>query len=132
MNIIPHRDPMLLVDSVEMDGEYAVSEYTIRENAFFTQGHFPGNPIVPGVILCEIMAQGGAILSIRPDDPRIALYAGLDKVQFKKVVRPGNKVVTRSKLAMQKGPLIVVDATATVDDKVCCKGRLTFILTENS
>ena len=60
--ILPHREPMLLVDKSEWDGEYVCSEYTIRDNEFFTTGHFPGYPVVPGVILCEIMAQASFLL----------------------------------------------------------------------
>ena len=74
--IVPHRKPMLFVDSIEMQGDECVAQYTIRPNEFFTQGHFPGNPVVPGVILCEIMAQGSLdqilFIHLYPAVPKLA------------------------------------------------------------
>ena len=86
-NLIPHREPMLLVDEAEKVGETVFSRYTIREDEFFTQGHFPGYPVVPGVVLCEIMAQGSALLV--PEDiltNGLSFYAGLDNIKFKFVL----------------------------------------------
>ena len=60
--IIPHREPMLLVDEIVLDGEYARATYTVRGDEWFLQGHFPNNPVVPGVVLCEIIAQGASLL----------------------------------------------------------------------
>ena len=128
--VIPHREPMLLVDEAEVADGIATARYTIRENEFFTQGHFPGNPIVPGVILCEMMAQGSALLLKDDLDGKLALYAGLNDVRFKRQVHPGDTVVTRSTITGKKGPLVVVDAEATVDGVMCCKGRLSFMLTK--
>lgn len=128
--VIPHREPMLLVDKAEIVGDESVSEFTIPHDAHFTQGHFPGNPIVPGVILCEIMAQGSALLMQEQLKDKLALYSGLDNIRFKHVVRPGDTVVTRSRIVLTRGPLVVIDAVATVDDNLCSKGRLSFILTD--
>ncbi|MGN0186215.1 MAG: 3-hydroxyacyl-ACP dehydratase FabZ [Paludibacteraceae bacterium] len=128
--IIPHREPMLLVDNAEVADGIATAQYTVRENEFFTQGHFPGNPIVPGVILCEMMAQGSAILLKDDLAGKLALYAGVDGVRFKRQVRPGDTVITHSTIIGKKGPLIVVEAEATVDGVMCCKGKLSFMLTK--
>ena len=127
-SVIPHREPMLLVDRAEIEGEWCISQYTIRENEFFTQGHFPGNPIVPGVIQCEIMAQGSSLLMKDLLKDNLGLYAGLDKVKFKRTVRPGDTIVTKAKIVMQHGPLVVVEARATVDGELCCSGNLSFML----
>lgn len=130
--ILPHREPMLLVDKSEWDGEYVCSEYTIRDNEFFTTGHFPGYPVVPGVILCEIMAQASFLLIPAEElKEHTAFYAGLDGIKFKNSVFPGDTVCTRARLVARKGPAVFVEAKATVDGKVCCMGKLTFMLVSN-
>ena len=81
MEVMPHRDPMLLVDHSELTDDGVISEYTVPMDPYYTRGHFPGNPIVPGVILCEIMAQGSVLLFKEEMIGKIALYAGMDKVR---------------------------------------------------
>ena len=88
---LPHREPMLLVDEVEIDEEgVAHAKYRIREDEFFCRGHFPGNPIVPGVIQCEIMAQSCVLLVKDEVQGKTTLYTGINNVKFKNIVRPGD------------------------------------------
>lgn len=123
---------MLLVDESTMDGEYVMSKYTIRDNEFFTQGHFPGYPVVPGVILCEIMAQSSFLLIPQEDiKGNTAMYAGLDNVKFKNSVFPGDTVCVRARMTGRKGPLVVIEARATVNDRLACQGKLSFMLVPN-
>ena len=128
--IMPHRDPMLLVDRSELTPDGVVSEYTIPDDPYFTHGHFPGNPIVPGVILCEIMAQGSVLLFEDKLKYKMALYAGMDKVRFKKTVRPGDKVGVRSTIGNCRGLFLQVQASAYVGEELCANGILSFMLVD--
>lgn len=130
MQILPHREPMLLVDRSELTEDGVVSEYTVPDNPYYTHGHFPGNPIVPGVILCEIMAQGSVLLFQDKLQYRMALYAGMDKVRFKRTVRPGDKVVVKSTMGNCRGLFLQVNATAYVNEEVCASGLLSFMLVD--
>ena len=134
---LPHREPMLLVDSLEEEivtganGEvtrYAIGTYHVRGDEFFLQGHFPDYPVVPGVILCEMMAQSCALLLGDEIKNKIPLYAGIDKVRFKNQVRPGDTIVLRSTITERRQSLVFAKAEATVDGKLCCRGNLSFAL----
>lgn len=121
---------MLLVDeSVKTSDDTVESFYTIPEDPWFTRGHFPGYPVVPGVILCEIMAQGSVLLI--PGEllvTNLAMYGGLDEIKFKNSVFPGDKVCVHSHLAALRPPLVMVESEAKVNGKLCCKGTLKFML----
>ena len=105
-----------------------LTEYRIKEDEFFTRGHFPGNPIVPGVILCEIMAQSCAIL-VKDEIPgHITLYAGLNEVRFKNSVRPGDTCEVTARIDERKGQLFFCTAKLEVNGKLCCKGKPIFSL----
>lgn len=128
MTYLPHREPMLLVDkSFLSDGE-VFSEYTIRGDEFFLKGHFPGNPLVPGVILCEIMAQASFLLFKDHLIDNMALYAGMDNVRFKHQVRPGETVAVRARISARRGNYLVVEAEAKADGIRCSQGTLSFML----
>ena len=126
--ILPHREPMLLLDESEMVGEEVISSYKVRGDEFFLQGHFPGKPVVPGVILCEIMAQGSALIMSDLMSRSIPLYAGIDGARFKRMVEPGDTVTVKTKLASRHGNIFVVDAVTSVEGEMCSRGKLTFML----
>lgn len=126
---LPHREPMLLIEEATIDEEgIAHAKYRIKEDEFFTRGHFPGNPVVPGVILCEIMAQSCAIL-VKDEIPgHLTLYAGLDKVRFKNSVKPGDLCEVTARLVERRGQLFFCNAKLEVNGRLCCKGEPSFAL----
>ena len=129
-NILPHRDNMLLLDDVEKRDGMAVGHYTVKGDEWFLQGHFPGNPIVPGVIQCEIMAQSCALLVKDELKGRTTLYSGIDNVRFKNIVRPGDVCEITARLTDRRGMLFFTEASLKVNGKLCCKGNLSFALVD--
>ena len=126
---LPHREPMLLVDEMIMDAEgVAHSKYRIREDEFFCQGHFPGNPLVPGVILCEIMAQSCALLVMDEIVGKTTLSSGIDNVRLKNPVRPGDLCEITARLNGKRANMFFCEAELRVEGKLCCKGNLSFAL----
>lgn len=128
--ILPHRDPMLLVDRMEVDAQgVGHAWYRIPSNPFYCQGHFPGNPIVPGVILCEIMAQSTCQLYPEVFADNLVVYRGLDKVKFRGMVKPGDTCQTTCTLVEKKGSIYVCDAKLSVNGKLCAQAQITVALT---
>ena len=130
--IIPQRDPFLMIDEVEeyVPGESAIAYKYVNEKEWYFKGHFPGNPIMPGVLITEALAQTGAvaILSMEENKGINALFVGIDKLKFKKMVVPGDTLKLEVKIIKRKGPIGVGEAIATVDGKIAAKGELTFAL----
>ena len=120
-DLLPHREPMLLLDEAEVvDGE-AHGKITITGDEFFVQGHFPGNPIVPGVIQCEMLAQNCCVLLADDLAAKGAtpMYTSLDKVRFKHPVRPGDTVELTCRITRSRGPF----RFATGEARVRCPSR---------
>lgn len=130
--IIPHRHPFLLVDYIEdyVPGEYAVGYKCVTFHEDFFKGHFPQQPVMPGVLIVEALAQTGAvaILSQEENKGKIAFFGGIDKCRFKRKVVPGDKLRLETKIIKQKGPVGIGEAIATVDGKVAVKAELTFMI----
>ncbi len=128
--IIPQRDPFLMINEVEnyVPGESATAYKYVNEDEYYFKGHFPGQPIMPGVLIVEALAQTGAvaILSMQENKGKNALFGGIDKFKFKKQVIPGDTIKLEVKIIKRKGPIGIGEAIATVNGKVAAKGELTF------
>ena len=127
MTLLPHRDGMLLLDEAEVVDGKACGKKRIRPEEFFLQGHFPGNPIVPGVILCEILAQSACVLlgdSIQ--GPVRTVLTGLDGVRFKRPVQPGDLFTTECVIEKQKPPVYWAKGTGRVGDELCVSASFSF------
>ena len=128
-HFLPHRAPMLLVDEVVRDEDGTVhGKYRIREDEFFCRGHFPGNPIVPGVILCEIMAQSCSYLMLEDLPGHLPVFRGIDRVKFKSSVHPGDLYEITCRVDEKKAGVYFCSASLEVDGKLCCRGKLTIAL----
>ena len=131
MKILPHRDDMLLLDDAEYVNGEAVGHYTVRGDEFFLKGHFPDNPIVPGVVLCEILAQSACVLmKDNITEEKLPVYTGLNNVKFRSPVRPGDKIETRCKIKRAKHPFYFAEGTVVVDGKLCVSAEFSFAITE--
>ena len=130
--IIPHRHPFLLIDCIEElePGKRAVGYKCITYNEPFFAGHFPAEPVMPGVLMIEALAQVGAvaILSVEENKGKTAYFGGIDRAKFKKKVVPGDKLRLECEIIKQKGPVGVGKATATVDGKIAVTAELTFMI----
>lgn len=129
-NIIPQREPFLMIDEVETfdPGESATAYKNVDESEWYFKGHFPGNPIMPGVLIAESLAQTGAvaILSLEENKERNALFGGIDKMKFKMQVVPGDRLKLEVKIIKKKGPIGVGEGIATVNGKLAARGEFTF------
>lgn len=131
-DIIPHRYPFLLIDRVTHlePGTKAIGYKNMTSNEPFFQGHFPGNPIMPGVLIIEALAQLGCVAMLIKEEYKgmIGLFAGIDSARFKKPVIPGDKLILQVELLKLKGPIGKFKGTATVDDQLACEAELLFAI----
>ena len=135
-DLLPHRPPFLFVDEVLdlVPGQSARARWYIDPDAYFFAGHFPGNPILPGVLIVEALAQTGALAALAEPDSegKLALFAGIERARFRRVVRPGEELVLETRLTRRRGPLGAGEGEASVDGALACEASLRFALVNAS
>lgn len=133
-DLLPHRAPFLLVDEILdlVPGESARARWLVDPAHDVFRGHFPGNPILPGVMIVEALAQTGALAAMAEPASRgkLALFAGIERARFRRVVRPGETLEMETRLTRRRGPLGAGDGTATVDGTLACEATLRFALVD--
>ncbi len=127
-NILPHREPMLLVDEAYVRDDKAFGKFHIKGDEWFLGGHFPDNPIVPGVIQCEIMAQTCCVLLAEKAAGLTPYFTSLDKVRFKNKVRPGDTMELECEIIKVKEPFYFAKGKGCVNGKICITGEFSFAL----
>lgn len=134
--ILPHRDPFLLVDEIVAlePGVSASARWTVPADAPFFAGHFPGYPVTPGVLIIESLAQTGAlaVLSSAEHAGKIALFAGIERARFRRQVLPGETLELTLVMTRQRGPIGEGEGRATVDGVLACDATLRFAVMENT
>ena len=132
MEILPHRNPFLLIDTIEelVPGEKAVAKKNVTMNEPYFMGHFPGNPVMPGVLIIEALAQTGAVAILCQDEwkGKTAYFAGINNAKFKQRVVPGDTLELTTEIIKVKGPIGVGKAVAKVNGKTACMAELTFAI----
>ncbi len=127
--ILPHREPMLLVDEAELVSDnQSKGRYQVRGDEWFLQGHFPNNPVVPGVILCEILAQASCVLIASKIKGTTPYFTGLNHVRFRRKVLPGDVVEIESAIVKEKAPFYFAEATGLVSGEVAVSAEFSFML----
>ncbi len=131
-NIIPHRDPFLLIDEIlEIEpGTRIKGVKHVSEEEYYFKGHFPGNPIMPGVLQVETIAQAGAVaVLILPENKgKLVLFAGIDKARFKRMVKPGDELIIEVEIESFRRNIGKGKGKATVDGKLACAADIMFAL----
>ncbi len=126
--LIPHRDNMLLIDEVELIDGVAHGKYHVKGDEFFLQGHFPNNPVVPGVILCEILGQSSCVLLAGQAEGATPYFTGLNNVKFKQPVKPGDTLETQCSITRSRGAFYFAQGKGYVNGKLAISAEFSFAL----
>ena len=127
--LFPHREPMLLVDEVELVDGKAQGKCHIKGDEYFLSGHFPGNPVVPGVILCEMLGQSACVLLAQGASQGMTpFFTGLDKVKFRGQVKPGDTLETECEIIRTRGSFYFAKGKGCVNGKLCVSAEFSFAL----
>lgn len=130
--IIPQREPFLMVDEIEsyIPGQSAIGYKNVNNDEYYFKGHFPGNPVMPGVLIVESLAQTGAyaILSEEENKGKNAIFGGIEKMRFKRMVVPGDRLKLEVNIIKRKGPIGIGEGIASVNGEIAAKGEFTFAI----
>ena len=130
--IIPQREPFLMVDEIEScsPGQSAIGYKNVNNDEYYFKGHFPGNPVMPGVLIVESLAQTGAyaILSEEENKGKNAIFGGIEKMRFKRMVVPGDRLKLEVNIIKRKGPIGIGEGIASVNGEIAAKGEFTFAI----
>ena len=123
--ILPHRPPFLFVDEVlEISNDRILAKKNVKEDEYFFTGHFPGEPIMPGVLMVEAIAQAGGVMLLRSRRNAIPLFMAIDKVRFRKIVKPGDTLILEVRLVQDRGKVVKITGTAKVNDTLACEATI--------
>ncbi|UCG31521.1 MAG: 3-hydroxyacyl-ACP dehydratase FabZ [candidate division WOR-3 bacterium] len=123
--ILPHRPPFLFVDEVlEISNDRILAKKNVKEDEYFFTGHFPGEPIMPGVLMVEAIAQAGGVMLLRSRRNAIPLFMAIDKVRFRKIVKPGDTLILEVRLVQDRGKVVKITGTAKVNDILACEATI--------
>ena len=132
LEILPHRQPMLLIDTLEElePGKRAVGKKCVSYNEPYFAGHFPGEPVMPGVLIIEALAQVGAVAVLMQEENKgkLGYFGGIKNCKFRRKVVPGDKLKLEARIIRQKGPLVIGEAVASVDGEVAVKSELSLMI----
>ena len=132
MDIIPHRHPFLLVDTIEelVPGVRAAGKKCVTYDEYYFRGHFPQEPVMPGVLIVEALAQVGAVAVLMQEENKgkLGYFGGINNCKFRRKVVPGDKLKLEARIIRQKGPLVIGEAVASVDGEVAVKAELSLMI----
>jgi 3-hydroxyacyl-[acyl-carrier-protein] dehydratase len=124
-DILPHRPPFLFVDEVlEISEKRILAKRNIRCDEYFFKGHFPEEPIMPGVLMVEAIAQAGGVMLLRKYKNAIPLFMAIEKARFRKIVKPGDTLILEVELIQERGKVVKIAGTARVEEELACEATI--------